>query len=172
MEEFWSDSKEDSFLWVEQIGLIHYLVICLCLFCNYLSVSKFNFLLIFLLLLRNINVCVVLGWFWYLYLIFPFFIKTMLQFIKLLHMYVLILIISITSPFLSTGIWRNFSSSSVVSVVPFSLTEFSVSSCYSLISYVLKPAELFRVASLRIVLHICSCVLSAWSFSSFWAGFA
>ena len=95
----------------------------------------------------------------------------MLQFIKLLHMYVLILIISITSPFLSTGIWRNFSSSSVVPVVPFSLTEFSALSCYSLSSYVLKPVDLFRVASLRIVLHICSCVLSDWSFFLFLSRF-
>ena len=45
--------KNEVFLWVRQLGLIRYLVIFLCLFRNYLSVSKLNFLLIFLLLLIN-----------------------------------------------------------------------------------------------------------------------
>ena len=34
---------------VGKLGLIHYLVICPCLFQNYLSVSELNFLLLFLL---------------------------------------------------------------------------------------------------------------------------
>ena len=43
--------KNSVFLRVGQLGMIHYLVICLCLFQNYLSVSKLNCLLLFLLVL-------------------------------------------------------------------------------------------------------------------------
>ena len=71
LEDFWSESKEETFLWVEQLGLIHYLVICLCLFQKYLSVRKLNFLLLFLLLLLNSNLSVVLGWFRHIYLLLP-----------------------------------------------------------------------------------------------------
>ena len=41
--------KKKVFLWVVKLGLIQYLEIFLCLFRNYLIVSKFNFLLFFLL---------------------------------------------------------------------------------------------------------------------------
>ena len=43
--------KNKVFLWVGQLVLIHYLVIFLCLFWNYLSVSKLNCLLLSLLVL-------------------------------------------------------------------------------------------------------------------------
>ena len=46
LADFLSDSKEKVFRGVWQLGLIHYLVICLCLFRNYLSVSELNCLLI------------------------------------------------------------------------------------------------------------------------------
>ena len=50
LEDFWSDSKEESFPIVGKLRMINYLVLCLCLFRNYISVRKLNFLLIFLLL--------------------------------------------------------------------------------------------------------------------------
>ena len=52
LEMFWADSKEEIFLGVGQLGLIHYLVICLCLFRNSLSVSKLNCMMFFLLNLQ------------------------------------------------------------------------------------------------------------------------
>ena len=49
-EDFWSDSKEDfSLSW--ELGMIQYLMICLRLFHNYLSVIKLNFMLISFLIL-------------------------------------------------------------------------------------------------------------------------
>ena len=42
---FGHNLKKTVYIWVGQIGLIHYLVIFLCLFYNYLIVSKFNCLL-------------------------------------------------------------------------------------------------------------------------------
>ena len=60
---FCQSSKKKVFLWVGQLGLIHYLAIFLCLFWNYLSVRMFNFLLIFLPILLISGISVVLGWF-------------------------------------------------------------------------------------------------------------
>ena len=42
--------KRKIFPWVGQIGLIHYPVVFLCLFWNYMIVSKFNCLLLFFLI--------------------------------------------------------------------------------------------------------------------------
>ena len=46
----WPDSKQKISLGAGQPGLIYHLVICPCIFQNYISVSKLNFLLILLLL--------------------------------------------------------------------------------------------------------------------------
>ena len=54
-EYFGSDSKEDSFYELSNLGLMNYLVILLCLFQNHLSVSKLNFMLLFLLILLISN---------------------------------------------------------------------------------------------------------------------
>ena len=51
VRNFLSGNKEASFLGVGKLGLIHYLVIFLCLFWNCLSVIKLNCLLLFLLIL-------------------------------------------------------------------------------------------------------------------------
>ena len=48
---FYQTLKNKAFLWVGQLGLINYLVIFLCLFQKYLSVSKYNGLLLSLLVL-------------------------------------------------------------------------------------------------------------------------
>ena len=48
---------------LSNLVLIHYLVIFMCLFQKYLSVSKLNFLLLFLLILFFSDISVVLGWF-------------------------------------------------------------------------------------------------------------
>ena len=58
---------------LSNLGLIHYHVICLCLFQNYLSVSKFNCLLLFLLLMLISNLSVLLGWFWHISMLLPSF---------------------------------------------------------------------------------------------------
>ena len=50
--DFLSDSKEELNYWFGQLGIICYPSICLCLFWNYLIVSRLNCLLISLLLLR------------------------------------------------------------------------------------------------------------------------
>ena len=50
-QNFGQDLKKKEFPWVRQLGLIHYLMICLCLFWNFLSVGKLNCLLPFLLIL-------------------------------------------------------------------------------------------------------------------------
>ena len=51
LEDIWSCSKEERFLWFGKLGIIHYPAIFLFLISNYLIVSKLNCLLIFLLLL-------------------------------------------------------------------------------------------------------------------------
>ena len=66
LKDFWSYSKEDSFLWVKQLGLIYYLLICLCLFREYMSVRKFIFQMLFLILLIISSLYVVLGFFWHI----------------------------------------------------------------------------------------------------------
>ena len=50
LEDALSDSEE-AFSQYWELGLIRYLVICLCLFQNYLSVRKLDCLMLFLLLL-------------------------------------------------------------------------------------------------------------------------
>ena len=64
-----SDSKNKVFLRAGKLGLIRYLLVCLWLFKNYLSVSKLNCLMILLLLLIISSLSVALGCFLILYLI-------------------------------------------------------------------------------------------------------
>ena len=77
----------------------------------------------------------------------------------------------ITSTSLYSRIWHNFSSSSMVYVVPLSLEAFSSLSCSSLSHLILKRAEIFRVASYRVIFPIRSWKLRTLSFSSFWSVF-
>ena len=57
---FGHNLKRTVFYELSNLGLLHYLVIFLCLFKNDLSVSKLNCLLLFLLLLLISNISVVL----------------------------------------------------------------------------------------------------------------
>ena len=70
LASFCKTLKKESFLRVGKPVLICYLFICLCLFRNHLSVSKLNFLLLFLPFLLISSLSVVLGWFRLLSLFF------------------------------------------------------------------------------------------------------
>ena len=62
-EIFVQTLKKTFFSELSNLGLIHYLVIFLCLFQNYLSVIKLNCMLLLFLLLLISNLSVLLGWF-------------------------------------------------------------------------------------------------------------
>ena len=71
------------FFWVEKLGLIHYLVICLCFIKPYYC-SKLNCLLVLLIL----SLSVVFWWFFHPSMIFRFSIKTLLQSLMLFQKHV------------------------------------------------------------------------------------
>ena len=62
--------KNKVFSELSNLGLIHCIVICLCLFQNSWGVSKLNCLLIFLLILLISNISILLGWFWHISVFF------------------------------------------------------------------------------------------------------
>ena len=106
----------------------------------------------------NLSISVLLGWFFIFLWFSPLFIKTMLQCLNLFHNHVLFLTNFIISPFLSSIVWLNLSSSSGFYVVPFSLAVFITSSSSSLSQFISKQAEIFRVDRFRI--FFCPCVLA------------
>ena len=67
---------------------------------------------------------------------------------------------------MSSRVWHNFLSSSIVYVVPLSLEAFIASSCSSISSYIFKKAGLFKVANftrLKSTLVICVEIFACWT---------
>ena len=172
LEDFWSDSKEDNFIWVEQLKTDSFF--CdLSVFISKLSECK-----------QVEFSAAVLATFVHLkyscgtWMISESSSSFTLSSLKLCYNSLSFSIsmshsspIFIKSPFLFSIIWHNFSISSIVFVVTLSLAEFISLLWYSLSHLIFKKVEIFRVASFRIILSIRSCKLRNWFFSYFWSRF-
>ena len=75
----------------------------------------------------------------------------MLQCLKFFHKHVLLLTNFHNITFLSSIVWHNLSSSSIVSVVPLYLVAFSASSWSSLSQCIFKRVDIFRATIFRII---------------------